>query len=463
MTSHRSLTQSRSPSELSTHRADLSEKPAAEPPLPWFTESYFSRDPKTAAARKTYIIILALAGAVVILFAMAVLSIYWGSLWQTNTLVHNLEGWVVDFDGSDVGQFVSRAVIASGGIPTRMTWRAIPANLLPNGAQDIEHALVQNQAWAIIAINPNVTEALNAAVVDVDGAYISNGTITAYVAEARNENAYRDVIFANIVRVLGEVTESFNTQYIQSIPGKSSNLTTLLLNAPQLVSQPISYTIDNIRPFDVPVASAVEFVGLIYMLILAFVITNVHYAARIDVTHLEDRLTFKWLMIIRVVNPLILYFFISCFFSMISLSFQVPFNRFYGGWGFVIYWMMTWLAMGAVGGAVESMITIMTPRIVPLFLLLWIISNVSVCVFPSQLLQGVYRYGYAMPFYNVQQTVRAIVFGTRDQIALNFGVQIAWIFVSWCTMTGFQYFKRRQAIRAHVLADQSQSMLLEKV
>jgi hypothetical protein len=71
------------------------------------------------------------------------------------------------------------------------------------------------------------------------------------------------------VRVLGEVTESFNTQYIQSIPGKSSNLTTLLLNAPQLVSQPISYTIDNIRPFDVPVAAAVEFVGLIYMLILA--------------------------------------------------------------------------------------------------------------------------------------------------------------------------------------------------
>lgn len=38
-------------------------------------------------------------------------------------------------------------------------------------------------------VNPNVTEALNAAVVDVDGAYIPNGTITAYVAEARNENA----------------------------------------------------------------------------------------------------------------------------------------------------------------------------------------------------------------------------------------------------------------------------------
>jgi hypothetical protein len=72
-----------------------------------------------------------------------------------------------------------------------------------------------------------------------------------------------------IVQVLGDVTESFNTLYIPSIPGKSSNLTTLLLNAPELVSQPISYTVDNIRPFDVPVAAAVEFVGLIYMLILA--------------------------------------------------------------------------------------------------------------------------------------------------------------------------------------------------
>jgi hypothetical protein len=37
----------------------------------------------------------------------------------------------------------------------------------------------------------------------------------------------------------------------------------------------------------------------------------VHYAARADVTHLEDRLTFKWLIIIRVVNPVIMYFFIS--------------------------------------------------------------------------------------------------------------------------------------------------------
>ncbi|KAF8274532.1 hypothetical protein EI94DRAFT_692097 [Lactarius quietus] len=111
--------------------------------------------------------------------------------------------------------------------PTVMTWYSVSANLFPNGAQDLEHALVQNQAWAIIAINPNATENLNAALIAQDNNYLPNGTVTAYVAEARNENAYRDVIYPNIVEVLDDVTESFNIQYIATIPDKSSDLTSL--------------------------------------------------------------------------------------------------------------------------------------------------------------------------------------------------------------------------------------------
>ena len=42
-----------------------------------------------------------------------------------------------------------------------------------------------------------------------------------------------------------------------------------------------------------------------------FVVVSAHYAARVDATHLEDRLTFKWLIIIRIINPVIIYFFLS--------------------------------------------------------------------------------------------------------------------------------------------------------
>jgi hypothetical protein len=48
----------------------------------------------------------------------------------------------------------------------------------------------------------------------------------------------------------------------------ASNLGTLFSKAPQIVTRPLGYTVNNLRPFDVPVASAVTFVGLIYMLIL---------------------------------------------------------------------------------------------------------------------------------------------------------------------------------------------------
>lgn len=418
-------------------------------PLPWFTESYFTSEPATAAARKTYITILASKVLLIIVFLLSVLSIYWGALWQTPAHTHNLNNWVVDFDGGEVGQFVSRAVVASGGAPTALSWNQVSTDLFPNGMSDLEDAVVQDKAWTIIAINENATNTLNAAVLTANDSYIANTSISVYASEARSENAYRVVIHPNVVTLLDRITEAFNAQYMSEIPGRSSNVTALLVNAPRLVSQPISYTIINTRPFDVAVATAVDFVGLIYLLILAFVVSMEHYVARITATHLEDRLTFKWLIAIRIVNPIIMYFFVSCFYSLLSLAFQVPFNRYYGSSGFVIYWMMSWLAMCALGGAVESMITILTPSYISFFLLLWIIANVSVCVYPIVLLPGVYRYGYAMPFYNVQQTIRSLIFGTRNQMGLNFGVQIAWIVLSWCTLVLFQLFMRRRAARAH--------------
>jgi hypothetical protein len=54
----------------------------------------------------------------------------------------------------------------------------------------------------------------------------------------------------------------------------------------------------------------------------------------------------------------------------------------YGSSGFVIYWMMSWLAMCALGGAVESVITILTPHFIAFFLLMWIIGAPSLRVSP---------------------------------------------------------------------------------
>lgn len=43
--------------------------------------------------------------------------------------------------------------------------------------------------------------------------------------------------------------------------------------------------------------------------------------------------------------------------------------------------------------------------------------------------------------------------GSIYAVGLNFGVEIAWVLVSWCTLILFQYIKRRQAIHAHEAAN----------
>jgi len=85
------------------------------------------------------------------------------------------------------------------------------------------------------------------------------------------------------------------------------------------------------------------------------------------------------------------------------------------------------------GLALEAVVTVLTPRFTPFFMILWIIGmlipwnpsntdlvcepvvNVSVSFYPIELLPPVFRYGKAAPFYNVSRAVRTIIFSTRNQ------------------------------------------------
>jgi len=99
------------------------------------------------------------------------------------------------------------------------------------------------------------------------------------------------------------------------------------------------------------------------------------------------------------------------------------------------------------GLAVEAMVTILTPKFISFFLVLWIISNVSVSYYPIEILPTIYRYGYAMPFYNVSRAVRTIIFRTRNQVGMNFGILICWIVISCITIPLAQLYVSKKAMR----------------
>jgi len=102
----------------------------------------------------------------------------------------------------------------------------------------------------------------------------------------------------------------------------------------------------------------------------------------------------------------------------------------------------------ALGLGLEAMVTLLTPRFIPFFMVLWIIVNVCGVFFPIEVLPIVFRYVYATPFYNISNATRTILFGTRNQLDLNFGVLFVWIGISLVTISLFQTMVRRKQVRA---------------
>jgi hypothetical protein len=139
------------------------------------------------------------------------------------------------------------------------------------------------------------------------------------------------------------------------------------------------------------------------------------------------------------------------------------------------------------------MIIILTPKLIPFFLILWIVckyhgstpwhpeyaeltypfysqANVSISSYPLEMLPGIFRYGYAMPFYNLSKTVSTVCFNTKNSskssqtlpssvkfrntdsclsVGLNFGVQIAWVVLNIGTITLLSVFTSKRYLKQY--------------
>ncbi|KAF9030543.1 hypothetical protein BDZ89DRAFT_1091563 [Hymenopellis radicata] len=364
-----------------------------------------------------------------VLVMFSIFSIYWGALWKVPD--HQLDGWIVNFDDGQVGSVFTQGLLASAASST-IRWQ-LRTDLQPS---EVGHLVLEQHTWCAVVVNANATNNLNNAGSDYD----PTTAITFYGVEARSENAYRSLIRPVAQSTLQTISQSFALQRVANM--SSAALTSLASSSPQAVTQPVAHTIVNLAPFDIPVASAITFVGLIYLLILSFFIVMVGLSAR-EVSGLEKKLSTASLIRVRLASVFIAYFLISLFYSLLSLAFQVDFSRKFGHSGFLVFWMINFVGMLSVGLALEAMITLLTIRFVPFFMILWIIANVSVCFMPIDVLPHIYRYGYAMPFYNVSLAVRTVLFSTKNEVGLHFGILIAWAAISAITLPIFQWYRRR--------------------
>jgi hypothetical protein len=135
----------------------------------------------------------------------------------------------------------------------------------------------------------------------------------------------RDYILPQTMSGLGQAMSAFALQNAMMVGSEAG---AVLASAPTTILSPMNYTVDNVRPFDIQVTTAVDFVGLIYLLILAFIAavrsallrgTNHDlyllqlgsYMARNMATNFESLMKPSHLLSFRLIVPFIVYFWLS--------------------------------------------------------------------------------------------------------------------------------------------------------
>ncbi|QRV72110.1 nitrosoguanidine resistance protein SNG1 [Ceratobasidium sp. AG-Ba] len=423
------------------------EGPGARMPAPAkFAHTVF--DPKIAHLRRIYIKIMGSTLALTIIMMWICLPVYWGSLARSATHAPSLKTWVIDRDGREIGQAVVQGLLATtqSGTKQHLGWRQIPSDQV----EDVGYAIVDEQAWAAVVINPGASARLVAARASGNSSYNPTSAITFYYAQARNEQATGSYINPLTTAALTQILQQFNAKsaasYLSSISGNATALAAVTA-APQTLTAGAWWATENLRPYNAPVATALTLVGQIYLCIFAFIMTMTNDAARGILGPFLKLRSYLWL---RILVPLGLYFPLSLAFAMVSLPFHAPFGSKYTyAGGFFLYFVYTYMGMAALGLATEAMITILTPRFMAFFLIPLIIVNVSVAVLPFDLQPWFYEYGHAFPIFNNTQAVRTILFDTKNHLGLNAGVILGWCALSMITIPLSTIWMRRRDLRAH--------------
>ncbi len=222
---------------------------------------------------------------------------------------------------------------------------------------------------------------------------------------------------------------------VLSPASSSPSIMANLRAAPQIINPAIGFSTFNLRPFFPPVETPAITIGLIYLIIIAFFSYTFYLPHHMKYTSSPGHRPLKfWQFIIwRWCATITSYFFLSLAYSLISLAFQIPFSaapgshtdlvqpadKYHYG-SFVVYWMVNWVGMIALGFACENVAMIIGqpckrwPTVAfiqglhykgtALWLIFWVITNVSTSFYSLDLAPGFYSWGYAWPLHNSKST-----------------------------------------------------------
>ncbi|KAI1501845.1 MNNG and nitrosoguanidine resistance protein [Biscogniauxia marginata] len=405
---------------------------------------------------------------IIMTFVIAVLSMYWAVLYGVEDNMRVLKINVVDFDGQ-IAPYNNVTPIV-GPIITNLTERMYRARsqrslgyvTVEPSQYDFDPIAVRQavydwDCWAAIIINPNATALLQEAVMTGNSSYDPTGAIQYIIQSARQESTFNNYIVPQLEALSRQFAAQFGPTWTETLMMNSSYNPTVLARAPAAVNPGISPLRIDLRPFAPATATPAVSIGLIYLIIVAFFsfpfFLPIHSRYIADKSH--PPLHFWQLIIWRWSTTMLAYLFVSLIYSLVSMAFQIPFwhppapatepafnATSYGRASFVVYWMVNFVGMNALGFACENMAMALGQPWTAFWLIFWVITNVSTAFYSLELAPRFFRWGYAWPLHHIVQASRQILFDLKSEIGLNLGVLFAWIAVNTLLFPLCCYFMR---------------------
>lgn len=474
-------------------------------------------------------------------FILAVLSMYWAVLFHVEENMEALGVLVVDFDGQVapytsskplVGPLVVEAAekMAQSTTP-HLGFTTKPPSDFNYDPMQVRQAVFDWNAWAAIIVNPNATALLQQAVEQGNSSYEPLGAAQTIYVQARDETTHSSYVTPQLTQFQTEVTTMFGSMWTRMLMSNSSISRTTVERVPQAVNPAIGFSTFNLRPFSPAVVTPSVSIGLIYLIIIAFfsfafflpstypqsvpsaaiilTLSTVHMKYIIPKGH--PPIHFYQLVIWRWLATVAAYFFMSFFYSIVSLAFQIPFSNptapdtmvannpdSYGKGTFPVYWMLNFVGMIGLGLACENVAMVIGQPWTAMWLIFWVITNVATSFYAVGLAPKFFYWGYAWPLHNsefslssfpispnlsnpsfptmqshppattvdptniflpttVVEASRSMLFNLHSRIGLNFGILFAWAAIGSALFPLSCYFMRWKGQREQKKQQQQKS------
>ncbi|KAI1311768.1 MNNG and nitrosoguanidine resistance protein [Xylaria venustula] len=411
--------------------------------------------PRMRKVKKHVFVIWLRTILVLVGFIFTALAMYWMVFSKAHDSLRNLTVHVVDFDGQVAPYNNVEAVV--GPVMTNLT-RAMYSSSHPSlgyyvvppaeyhfNPIAVRKAVYNWDAWAAIVISPNATSMLLEAVTNGDDSYDPTDAVQYIIQTARQESTTNDYIVPQLQLLTSQFMARFGAAWSKRLLTNSSFSPKTMAESPVAVNPGVVPLTIDLRPFEPSTAAPAVTTGLIYLIVVTFFSSSI--LLPIHNKYIDPRghppLHFWHLVIWRWVSTVVLYLFASLAYSLVSVAFGVPLWQppgsatepitnatAYGLGSIIVYNLINFLGMIALGLASENVVMVVGQRWAALWLIFWMVTNISTSFWPLELAPPFFRWGRGWPLPNVVQASRQIIFDLKPEIVLNFGVLTAWAVIN---------------------------------